>query len=144
MPRKSQFTDEQIIRALKEVDAGAKPADVCRRLGVTEKTYYRWKQKFGGMEVNEAKRLRQRAPSSRSSSPINSCDRALRAVIAVSLTAKRRVPDAEGERCVPRRRRRARQPSLYEPAGDPPEQVGQGQGALAISSTRHSSAAASR
>lgn len=58
MPRKSQFTDEQIIRALKEVDAGAKLADVARRVGVTVTTFHRWKSKFGGMEVNEARRLR--------------------------------------------------------------------------------------
>lgn len=58
MPRTSQFTDEQIIRALREVDQGAKPADVYRRVGVTEKTFYRWRSKFGGMDVSESKRLR--------------------------------------------------------------------------------------
>jgi len=58
MPRKSQFTDEQIIRAIREADGGAKVPDIARRLGVTEKTFYRWRQKFGGMEVSEAKRLR--------------------------------------------------------------------------------------
>ena len=58
MGRKSQFTEEQIIRALKEVEVGAKPADVCRKLGVSEQTFYRWKSKFGGMDVSEAKRLR--------------------------------------------------------------------------------------
>lgn len=51
MSRKSSYTEEQIIRALKEVEAGAKPAEVCRRLGVTEKTFYRWRAKFGGMAV---------------------------------------------------------------------------------------------
>src|SRR4029077_9493034 len=58
MPRKSQFTEEQIIRALREVDAGTKPAEVCRRLGVTETTFFRWRRKYGGLEVSEAKRLR--------------------------------------------------------------------------------------
>ena len=58
MPRKSQFTEEQIIKALKEVEAGAKATDVCRRLGVTEQTFYRWKAKFGGMDVSDAKRLK--------------------------------------------------------------------------------------
>ena len=56
--RKSKFTEEQIIRALKEVDAGAKPADVARRMGVTEGTFYRWKAKFGGLDVSDAKRLK--------------------------------------------------------------------------------------
>ena len=59
MGRKSKYTDEQIIRALKEVDAGSTAKDVCRKLGVTEQTFYRWKAKYGGMEVSEAKRLRQ-------------------------------------------------------------------------------------
>jgi putative transposase len=58
MSRRSKFTEEQIIRALKEVDAGNKPADVCRRLGVSEQTFYRWKAKFGGMDVSDAKRLK--------------------------------------------------------------------------------------
>jgi putative transposase len=58
MGRKSQFTDEQIIKALREVDAGAKAADVCRKLGITETTLGRWRRKFGGMEVSDAKRLR--------------------------------------------------------------------------------------
>jgi len=57
--RKSQFTEKQIIGALREVDAGAKVADVVRRLGVTETTYYRWKAKFGGMDVSEARRLKE-------------------------------------------------------------------------------------
>jgi putative transposase len=59
MPRKSKFTEEQIIRALKEVDAGAKPVEVARRIGVSSKTFYSWRRRYGGMEVSEAKRLKQ-------------------------------------------------------------------------------------
>jgi putative transposase len=59
MPKKSQFKEEQIIGALQEVEAGAKTAEVCRRLGVTVTTFYRWKARFGGMDVPDARRLRQ-------------------------------------------------------------------------------------
>jgi putative transposase len=56
--RKSRFTEEQIIATLKQVEAGAKLQDVTRRLGITEQTYYRWKKKFGGMDVSDAKKLK--------------------------------------------------------------------------------------
>jgi putative transposase len=56
--RKSRFTDEQIVQVLQEWDAGAKLADLVRRHGVTEQTLYRWKKKYGGLQVNEAKRLK--------------------------------------------------------------------------------------
>ncbi len=59
MARKSQYSEEQIIRTLKEVEAGAKVDEVCRKLGVTVTTFYRWKSKFGGMDVSDAKRLKQ-------------------------------------------------------------------------------------
>lgn len=57
--KKKRFTEEQIITALKEVDAGGVAREVVRRMGVTETTFYRWRQKYGGLEVNEAKRLRE-------------------------------------------------------------------------------------
>lgn len=56
--KKSRFTEEQIVAALQEWDAGAKIADLVRRHGVTEQTLYRWKKKYGGLQVNEAKRLK--------------------------------------------------------------------------------------
>jgi putative transposase len=56
--KKSRYTEEQIIATLREVDAGAKVQDVIRKLGITEQTYYRWKAKYGGMEVSDAKKLR--------------------------------------------------------------------------------------
>lgn len=57
--RKRRFTEEQIIGVLKSAEAGMAVKEVCRQHGITETTYYRWKKKFGGMEVSEAKRLRQ-------------------------------------------------------------------------------------
>jgi len=57
--RKSRFSEEQIIKVLKEKEAGGKLADICRRHGISEQTFHRWKAKFGGMDVNEARRLKQ-------------------------------------------------------------------------------------
>ena len=56
--RKSRFSDEQIITMLREQEGGRPTAEVCRRHGVSSATFYKWKSKFGGMEVSEAKRLK--------------------------------------------------------------------------------------
>jgi putative transposase len=56
--RKSRFTEAQIIGVLHEHEAGAKIAELCRRHGITETTFYRWKRKYGGLQVSEAKRLK--------------------------------------------------------------------------------------
>lgn len=57
--RKSKFTEEQIALALRQGEAGTPPAEICRRLGITEATFYRWKKKFGGLGVPELRELRQ-------------------------------------------------------------------------------------
>jgi putative transposase len=56
--KRSRFSDEQIIGIMNEPEAGAVTADVCRRQGISEATFYKWKAKFGGLQVTEAKRLR--------------------------------------------------------------------------------------
>lgn len=58
----SQFTEEQIIGMLKEQEAGAKTADVCRKHGISSATFYKFKAKFGGMEVSDARRLKGKRP----------------------------------------------------------------------------------
>ena len=57
--RKSRFNEEQIIAILKEAEAGTVPDELCRRHGITGGSLCRWKAKYGGMEVSEARRLRQ-------------------------------------------------------------------------------------
>ncbi len=54
-----RFTEEQIIAVLREVDAGAKVMEVCRKYGMSDATYYNWKAKYHGMEINELRRLKQ-------------------------------------------------------------------------------------
>lgn len=56
--KRSRFNEEQIIAILKEQEAGMATAEVCRRHGISSATFYKWKAKFGGLDVSEARRLR--------------------------------------------------------------------------------------
>ena len=56
--KRSRFSEEQIIAILKEQESGLSTADVCRRHGISSATFYKWKAKFGGLEVSDARRLR--------------------------------------------------------------------------------------
>ncbi len=56
--RKSRFSEEQIIGILKEHQAGMSAAELCRKHGISDATFYKWRSKFGGMEVSDAKRLK--------------------------------------------------------------------------------------
>ena len=55
--KKSRFTEEQIIGVLREHEAGVKTADVCRKHGISAATFFKWKSKYGGMDVSDARRL---------------------------------------------------------------------------------------
>jgi putative transposase len=57
--QKSRYTEEKIIKILKESEAGKKVVDICREYGISDATFYKWRSKYGGMDVSDAKRLKQ-------------------------------------------------------------------------------------
>lgn len=57
--KKSKFTESQIVAILNEADSGLKVADVCRKHGISQPTYYNWKSKYGGLGVSELKRMKE-------------------------------------------------------------------------------------
>ena len=57
--KKSKFTEEQIAFALRQAETGTRVAEVCRKMGIAEQTFFRWKKKYGGLGVSELRRLRQ-------------------------------------------------------------------------------------
>ena len=57
--RQKRFTEEQIIGVLKEQESGVKASDICRKYGISEQTLYRWKSKYGGLTVSDARRLKE-------------------------------------------------------------------------------------
>lgn len=57
--KRSRFSEEQIISILKQAEAGVKAVDICRKEGISETTFYKWRSKYSGMDVSELKRMRQ-------------------------------------------------------------------------------------
>lgn len=85
--RKSRFPSEQIVGVLQEHEAGAKTTGVCRRHGITAQTLYRWKKKYGALQVSEARRLEQLGEENRQSKRIVA-DQALNLRVVKDLLGK--------------------------------------------------------
>jgi putative transposase len=85
---KTRHTEEQIIQLLKEHQAGAPVADLCRRHGISQPTFYKWRHKFGGLEVSDAKRLRLMEDENRKLKKLVA-DQALDMMVLKDLLAKK-------------------------------------------------------
>ena len=57
--KKSRFTETQIVKAIQEHEAGKDAKDICRELGITTAAFYKWRQRYGGLDVNELKRMKE-------------------------------------------------------------------------------------
>ena len=57
--KRKRYSDEQIVYALRQAESGAKVVEICRKLGVTEQTFYRWRKKYAGVGISELRELRQ-------------------------------------------------------------------------------------
>jgi putative transposase len=86
--KRSRHTEEQIIHILQEALAGAAVAELCRRHGIGESTFYKWKQQFGGLKVDEARRLRLLEEENRKLKKLVA-DQALDAMVLKELLAKK-------------------------------------------------------
>jgi putative transposase len=86
--KRARHTEEQIIQILQEAQAGAAVAEVCRRHGISQATFYKWRQKFGGLQVSDAKRLRLLEEENRKLKKLVA-DQALDAMVLKELLAKK-------------------------------------------------------
>ncbi len=86
--KRSRHTEEQIIHILQEAQAGAAVTELCRRHGVGESTFYKWRQQFGGLKVDEARRLRLLEEENRKLKKLVA-DQALDAMVLKELLAKK-------------------------------------------------------
>lgn len=86
--KRNRHSEEQIIQVLNEARAGGKVEDICRRHGISQPTDYKWKQKFGGMEVSDAKRLRLLEEENRKLKKLVA-DQALDAMVLKEMLAKK-------------------------------------------------------
>lgn len=86
--RKSRFTPEQILQALRQAEAGTPAVEICRKMGITETTFYRWKKQFTGLDVSELRELKQ----------LREENRRLRSVVADLTLDKTILRDALGKK----------------------------------------------